>query len=234
MGDKDSKIMVEMPSLCVIIFLLCKLQSGLVFIASCHYPGPGNSYWIHSGSVRVSRAHCSGKGKLDLHDQHDQGDVGPFLFLTYWRYNPQGDHEEFNQCQTQLKALYKDNPSENIGEFTAYRLLYYIFTKNSGGVRTLLFLKKIWVTRHHFLPFLLNLGPLSSRSDLTTELVYLTPALRADVCVAHALALRAAWALGNYHRFFKLYLEAPRMASYLIDKFVERERKIALRAMVKT
>lgn len=107
-----------------------------------------------------------------------------------------GDLGEYNQCQTQLKALYKLGLKGKPNEFKAYRILYYIHTAN--------------------------------RTELNNALADLTPAEKKDKAIKHALDVRSALALGNYHRFFQLYNETPNMGAYLMDMFVGRERLAAL------
>ena len=75
---------------------------------------------------------------------------------------------------------------------------------------------------------------LTSNSDMTTVLASLTSDCRQDQCVLHALAVRSAWALNSYHRFFKLYNKAPKMSGYLMDWFSDKVRFSALKAIVKS
>ena len=69
---------------------------------------------------------------------------------------------------------------------------------------------------------------------MTTVIASLTPDVRQDGCIKHALAVRSAWALNNYHCFFKLYTNAPKMSGYLMDWFAEKSRKNALKAILKS
>lgn len=49
-----------------------------------------------------------------------------------------GDREEFNQCQTCLKALYNQGIPGEVAEFTAYNILYYIYTKEHSDLNSCL------------------------------------------------------------------------------------------------
>ncbi|KAJ1954044.1 hypothetical protein EC988_002646, partial [Linderina pennispora] len=111
------------------------------------------------------------------------------------------DLGEYNQCQTQLKQLYSQGQPGHALEFLAYRILYYVYTRN--------------------------------KSALNEALATMTEKERFSSEVDHALRVRAAWASGNYHRFFELYRIAPNMGVFLMDHFADRERCAALRTMCK-
>ncbi|KAL6717088.1 hypothetical protein ACLMJK_005003 [Lecanora helva] len=107
-----------------------------------------------------------------------------------------GDLGEYNQCQTQLRALHSQHLGGHPEEFKAYRILYLLHTCN--------------------------------RTDMNDVLAEITPKEKQNPAVKHALESRSALALGNYHRFFRLYLDTPNMGAYLMDMFIGRERLAAL------
>ncbi|KAF9133114.1 hypothetical protein BGW39_010548 [Mortierella sp. 14UC] len=49
-----------------------------------------------------------------------------------------GDLGEYNQCQTQLKQLYEYNLHGHVMEFTAYRILYLLHTRNPSDIIAML------------------------------------------------------------------------------------------------
>ncbi|ORX99115.1 SAC3/GANP domain-containing protein [Basidiobolus meristosporus CBS 931.73] len=113
-----------------------------------------------------------------------------------------GDLGEYNQCQTQLKQLYAYNIPGHVMEFTAYRILYFLHTRN--------------------------------QIDINSMMAELTPQQKEDSAVKHALEVKSAISMTNYHSFFRLYLTAPNMGGYLMDHFAERERVNALKIMCKS
>ncbi len=128
----------------------------------------------------------------------------------------EGDLNEYNQSQTQLKELYEilsvgdDNDGlRNQNEFIAYRIIYYVFLtgnkKYDGG-----------------------------SSDLLNIMLNLSCEQRVDVHIAHALQIRVAVADNDYHSFFRLRGSCPNMGScYLMDLMIGQIRASGLHCMVR-
>jgi len=142
--------------------------------------------------------------RQDLTVQHIKNKFTAEVYETHARIALQmRDLSEYNQCQTQLKHLYRDDPSisEHVFEFTAYRVLYALVTSNQQTVIAM----------------------------LKTEL---TPQIRRHPLIAFALKIRAALASDDYHQFFALCANSPLQVS-LLDMLMERMRFRALERVTK-
>ncbi|KAG9403071.1 hypothetical protein AC1031_006611 [Aphanomyces cochlioides] len=148
--------------------------------------------------------------RQDCTVQHIKNDFTVLVYETHARIAlEEGDMNEFNQCQTQLRQLYESGIAGNRTEFLAYRILYCIYvclqgkTDNSG-----------------------NVGMYRALSMVTSE-------DRKDSTVQHALAVREAVFANDYQSFFKLYAEPHKMSGYLMDAYVNHMRLQALKIMCK-
>ena len=122
------------------------------------------------------------------------------------------DWNEFNQCQTQLKELYvtnEENDSKALqhqSEFLAYRLLYYVFlsmTERRGSSSS---------TCADMLALLRSLRRMIQTNPQQQD--------QHPPAIQHALQVRHAQAMGDYHSFFQLHASAPNLGRCLTQRMV--------------
>jgi hypothetical protein len=70
-------------------------------------------------------------------------------------------------------------------------------------------------------------------SEIGKFLRILTPELQKDPAIKHALQVREAFFLKNYHQFFKLYQNVPNKGKGLMDMLISDIRKQALLTIIK-
>jgi hypothetical protein len=124
---------------------------------------------------------------------------------------------EYNQCQSQLKQLYKEGLPGSVDEFTAYRILYCIHTKNRLGN----FRRKEYVLYYK--------NEYTNIIEMTSLLAELSKEQKEQAAIHHALLIRSAVALTDYQALFRLYKTCPNAGAYLMNHFIERERFHALK-----
>ncbi|CAG7823174.1 unnamed protein product [Allacma fusca] len=139
------------------------------------------------------------------------------LVKSKWKQN----QDYFYACD-QLKSIRQDLTVQRIRNDFTLGQLYKSVPEACAN--------KVEFTGYRILYYIFTANTL----DLGSVMASLSPSDRENECIRHALNLRSAWALGNYSKFFKLYGSSPKMSGYLIDWFANRERKYALKVILKS
>lgn len=148
--------------------------------------------------------------RQDLTVQHISNAFTCDVYETHARMALQeGDLNEFNQAQTQLKILYdklrEEDPKalKHENEFVAYRLIYFVMLT-------------------------LNQKYTGGSSDVLHLMLSLSASQRKDTAIQHALQVRGAVADVDYHKFFLLNTTTPNLCDKLMGLMVPTVRHFAL------
>jgi hypothetical protein len=149
--------------------------------------------------------------RQDLTVQHIVNDFAVSVYELHARVAlKEGDMNEYNQCQTQLKHFYAQGLTGCESEFAAYRILYYVSMqgnpKYTGGS----------LDMGHTMAALLG-----------------RPAAMRDSAVTHALAVREAARAENFVRFFRLLRDTPNCGKLLLDPMLGPLRLQCLQRMLR-
>jgi hypothetical protein len=151
--------------------------------------------------------------RQDLTVQVIQNEFTIQVYETHARIAIQNkDRDEFNQCQNQLINLYSLMSSRSKSSSDAFKDNIIEFV----GYR-----------------LLYNMLTKSYKDLMLVEKEIKTKYAK-NAYLKHLLQVKSAWYLTNYITFFRLYKRSNEMCKCLMDMFIERERKQALKIILKS
>ncbi len=176
---------------------------------------------------------------LHLPANHDLYACNNSVVLHLWQYEChariaicEGDLNEFNQCQTQLHLLRREGlVGRSEDEFVAYRILYYVYLMTNerygeGSKDMLQMMMEVCLTRcvvvmPYPLPDYLYRYP---HCCTVFQVHNRWSGCSFPYSVAHALQVRKAMALGDYHMWFILLKKAPNLSGKLMQRWANKTR----------
>lgn len=167
------------------------------------------------------------------------------MVVKYWQTNASNNREYHYACD-QLKSIRQDLTVQFIrNSFTV--LVYETHARIALEIsdqeefnQCQSQLKSLYEfvpsdNQYEFLGYLiLYLIFTENTTELQLTLSKLSLDCRRHPVVDHALKVRRAWSLNNYHRLFSLYKQSPAMSARVMDWFIERERKQAIKVIMKS